>query len=233
MAEFSRSLTDLAELAGGDLTPTATRVILRALSTLHDEVSSEVTKDDFYQLRAVVAELAEAQKRTEERVNELVEAQRKTEVTVGLLVEQVSALATESREVRRQLGGLSHSLGYSLENLAYRTLPAWLSTRHGLRVVEPLVRVFLAADRKRREVNVWGVVERADGSRLRVVGEAKAQLGEKHVSELTRLLEQTRSAWGYAEALGVLVTHMADPEALLAATARGFLVAQSFELEAG
>ncbi|MEN9271449.1 MAG: hypothetical protein Q6L49_11885, partial [Thermostichales cyanobacterium HHBFW_bins_127] len=56
---------------------------------------------DFNELKAIVAELAAAQKRTEERLEELAAAQKATERAL--------------KNLARQVGGLSESLGGSLE----------------------------------------------------------------------------------------------------------------------
>ncbi len=57
--------------------PTAARKITEILGTIYEELRNTVTKEDLKELKEVVAELAEAQKRTEQRVEELAEAQRK------------------------------------------------------------------------------------------------------------------------------------------------------------
>ncbi|MGQ9842032.1 MAG: hypothetical protein ACUVRK_00570 [Spirochaetota bacterium] len=61
-----------------------------------------VTKEDFSELKSIVRELAEAQKRTEARVGELAEAQKRTEARVDTLSQKMEELAeaqkrTESR----------------------------------------------------------------------------------------------------------------------------------------
>ena len=57
------------------------------LLDLAEELERAVTKDEFRELRDVVRELAEAQRRTEQRVNELAEAQRETERRLNELAE--------------------------------------------------------------------------------------------------------------------------------------------------
>lgn len=49
------------------------------LLSLTEELDRSVTREEFTRLTSVVAELAEAQRKTEQRVNELAEAQAKTE----------------------------------------------------------------------------------------------------------------------------------------------------------
>ena len=66
---------DLAESLGD----AAARKLAAALGSIYHDLQQTVTKDDFRELKQVVAELAEAQKRTELRVEELAEAQKRTE----------------------------------------------------------------------------------------------------------------------------------------------------------
>jgi len=49
-----------------------------------NQMSQFATRDDFSELKAIVKELAEAQKRTEVKVAELAEAQKRTEVKVRI-----------------------------------------------------------------------------------------------------------------------------------------------------
>jgi len=67
--------------------------MMKVLDKLRGELMDTVTKTDFKRLENVVSaladkilELAEAQKRTEQRVEELAEAQKKTEETLRQVV---------------------------------------------------------------------------------------------------------------------------------------------------
>ncbi|MEW6365175.1 MAG: hypothetical protein AB1714_11135 [Acidobacteriota bacterium] len=260
MPSLARTLTELAELPEAQLDAKARGLLMRAFAELHDELADQVTKAEFRELKAVVAdlaegqvqlraivaelaeaqarterrveELAEAQARTERRVEELAEAQARTEKRVEELAEAMRGLVGEMKEMREELGGLSHSVGYGLENLAYRTLPAFLAQRLGLKVVEPLRRVWLGNGPRPLQVNLWGLAERADGGKVRLLGEAKTQLSaSKHFSGVERLVARTRSHWGTADAVVVLVTHMAMPGTEEEAGRRGWVVVHSFDLE--
>lgn len=46
--------------------------------------------------------------------------------------EEVQGLQGDIRDVRRQLGGLSHTVSYELENRAYVSLPGLLERDHGI-----------------------------------------------------------------------------------------------------
>ncbi len=63
------------------------RKLASILGALYEDLQNTVTKVEFNALHATVQELAEAQKRTEQRVGELAEAQQRTEQRVGELAE--------------------------------------------------------------------------------------------------------------------------------------------------
>jgi len=74
---------ELKDTIGSD----AAKKIARAVGKVYDELSKAVTRDEFNELKEVVRELAEAQRRTEQGVKELAEAQIRTEHQLGKLVE--------------------------------------------------------------------------------------------------------------------------------------------------
>lgn len=76
----------------------AARKIAEVIGTVYEELKNTVTKVEFNELKDVVKELVEAQKRTELRLEELAEAQRSTEQRVGELAE--AQQRTEERLTR-------------------------------------------------------------------------------------------------------------------------------------
>ncbi len=76
----------------------AAKKIAEVIGSLYEELRNTVTKEEFNELREIVAELAEAQKRTEQRVAELAEAQKRTEQRVEELAE--AQKRTEGRLTR-------------------------------------------------------------------------------------------------------------------------------------
>lgn len=128
---------------------------------------------DFNQLKAIVRDLAEAQKRTGLWVEELAEAQkemsqvqkelsqdqkelsesqRELSIAQKQTDQEVRLLARAMKDTRAELGGLSRSVSYALENEAYRLLPAFLKTHYGLELNERLVRAEMGG----REINIFG-----------------------------------------------------------------------------
>ena len=200
-------------------------------------------------LAARVEELAEAQKRTEQRVEELAEAQKRTEQRLEGLAQaqeamaqalaslaraqeesqrQIQELARQMVEVRRELGGLGRSMGYALENEAYRMLPAFLAEKHGIQVTERFVRTYIGDE----EINLFGRGRR-DGKEVLIIGEVKVRLeGGRREEALEQLEEKARvvqEAYPGEELVLLLVTHHAHPGILQKAQERGILVVQSFE----
>ncbi|GBC85117.1 Chromosome partition protein Smc [bacterium HR11] len=177
-----------------------------------------------------VEELAEAQRQTEQRlqaltarvdglaqqVEKLAEVQRQTEAEVLSLSRSVKELTGELRETRQQLGGLAMTVGYTLENEAFKALPRLLARDFGLRVHEPLRRKYVI-DREGDllEVNIIGHASQ-DGESVTIVGEAKVQLSKNDVDRFIRKKLKRLEGALPGRLFPVLVTHMttaADVEA--------------------
>ncbi len=90
-----------------------------------------------------VDELAQAQQRTEQRLEALAQAQQRTERRLETLAEALIKLTEEHKETRRQLGGLSMTVGYILEDQAFKALPKLLERDFGLVIQGRLKRVFV------------------------------------------------------------------------------------------
>ncbi|ACA58939.1 conserved hypothetical protein [Candidatus Desulforudis audaxviator MP104C] len=71
------------------------------------------TKEDFSELKMIVAEVAQAQARTEKRVEQLAEAQKD-------LARAQKRTEKAVQDLARQVGGLSENLGGNLEDLSYQ-----------------------------------------------------------------------------------------------------------------
>ncbi len=191
-----------------------------------DAYNSLVKTSDFNELKGIVAQLAQAQQRTEQRMDTL--AMRMEE-----LAQEVSVVARGLTQVQADLGGLSRSVGYALENEAYRMLPTFLLQQYGLEVTERLVRTEIAGE----EINIFGKARR-NGQTLLIVGESKLQLDERRSSrqeeervlgQLARKVEAVRGLYPGMDIVPLLITHYARPPFLQRAREQGIVVAQSFE----
>jgi hypothetical protein len=142
--------------------------------------------DELLELPAIVRELveshkelAEAQKRTEVRVEELAEAQRRTEVALERLAKQV--------------GGLSETVGGDIEDIAYIVLHDVLRREFGWNVGE-LARVWKTWNGEPEEVNIFGEAKDPGNPErvIWIVGEAKHNLTMKEVTRFVGQLDRAR-----------------------------------------
>ena len=161
------------------------------------------TEERVSRLEETVERLAEAQKRTEERLNELSEAQRKTE-------EELRKLIGEHRKTREELGGLSHAVGYILEDRAYASLPELL--KKDLSVdVEVLKRDFVELGPGRyEEVNILGKGQK-NGEMVWIIGECKTQLKKRDVDTFLRKMSRIEHLFP-GDKVYVAVTYQTSPQ---------------------
>ena len=89
--------------------------------------------------------MAEAQARTEERVTRLEEAVTRLAEAQARTEERVAKVEVSLRELAQQVGKLSDTIGFGLEDIARVVLPGWLSRHEGIEVDE-LTRTFLEVD---------------------------------------------------------------------------------------
>ncbi|RMI15538.1 MAG: chordopoxvirus fusion protein, partial [Calditrichaeota bacterium] len=137
------------------------------------------TEQQLEQLTTRVNDLAEAQERTEQRLEELAEAQKRTENSLQQLVK-------DHEKTRKQLAGISDTVGYTLEDRAYLGLPELLKKDYGITLTTPLKRGYLQSrDGKPIEVNILGEGTQ-NGTDVLIIGEAKSQLSKKHIDNFFR-----------------------------------------------
>ena len=187
-------------------------------------------------VEATLDRLATAQARAEERLEGLENRMDRVEATLDRLAtaqagteEALKKLTEAHDETRKQLGGLSHTVGYILENEAYRALPALLKTDHGIEVEDRLIRTYLTTDRGYPvEVNIFGRGRR-DGREVVVIGESKSQLSAKNIDHFIQG-RLTRLEPLFEDVFAVLVTHMiSSPDVAAYAQERGIALYYSYQ----
>jgi hypothetical protein len=132
-------------------------------------------------------ELAQAQGRTEVRMEELAQAQGRTEVRMEELAQAQGHTESALRQLAQGVGGLSRSVSYALENEAYRQLPAYLTEQYGIILTERMLRTDIGGE----EINLFALGER-NGKPIVIVGETKLQLDRRRGTRdaVERLLDQ-------------------------------------------
>ncbi len=212
------------------------------IGRVHEDLQNTVTKkefrllvDDTRELKGIVKELAEAQKRTEQKVEELAEAQKRTEQKVAELAEaqkrteqKVEKLAEaqkltdrkvdtlsiklenltdivtrlaishekltasheklveEHQKTRQLLGNISDTVGYTLENEAYKFLPMLLEHDFGIILNTDIKRQYVMDNKgKSLEVNIFAEGEQ-NGQTIVIIGESKSRLSKNNVDRFIR-----------------------------------------------
>ena len=162
-------------------------IFLTLVEELEKNRQETVTKHEFDELRQVVKELAEAQKKTQQTLNELAGAQKSTEQRLSRLEtavaelaeaqkrteEEIRKLAGSLKRTRQEVGGLSRTVAYALENEAYRRLPPFLKQKYGIEILDRMIR----AEIRGEEMNLFAHA-RKDGQDVILLGEAVLRLDD-------------------------------------------------------
>ncbi len=203
------------------------------------------TEQRVEELAEAQKELAEAQQRTEQRMEELAEAQQRTEQRMEELAEaqkntqlEIQTLSKRLGDLGATVGGLGNTLGYALENEAYRMLPGLLKEKYGLEITERFIRTDVGG----QEINILGRA-RQNGRELLIVGETKSRLDRprrkkqrkgkgwsKDIWEqLAEKVTAVQAAHPDVEIVPLIVTHYARPAVVEQAAKDGIIIVQSFE----
>jgi hypothetical protein len=170
--------------------PDQARVLAEVIADSYEKL---VKTSDFNELKAIVKELAQSQKRTEQRVEELAQsqqelaiAQHRTEQKVEELAQAQQKTEKEIRNLARQVGGLSESFGGSLEDFAIDLVPELLE-KHWQMQIEDAGRDEFAVPHSKQSLEVdLAIRGRIEGNAVLVLGEVKSNLTS---GEAERFLE--------------------------------------------
>ena len=199
--------------------------------TIVEAYDNLVKVGDFNELKSLVRDIAKAQQeltaaqqRTEQRMEELATAQQRTEQSLRELIK-------EHQDTRKQVGGLATTIGYSLENKAYKVLPQLLQRDFGLIVQGRLKRGYLKDNQgKELEVNIIGQALQ-DGKTVTIIGESKSQLSKQKVDEFIRKRWQ-RFEGVIPACFPILITHMISNSSVEEyAKKKGIAVYYSYDFE--
>ncbi len=198
--------------------------IAEAIGEAYNIFERVVTKEEFIELKQVIKELAEAQRETEKAIKGLTEAQKKTEERMDKLEEKMAELAeaqkkteqrlnelavaqnkTEKRlekligvvdDMKVELGGISHTVGHTLEDKAIIKLPNILRERYGIELEGELMRGFLENKRGDvEEINVYGFGKK-NGEKVFIIGEGKARFGKGDLKDFLKKIERYGEIYG-------------------------------------
>ena len=181
-------------------------------------------------LEKAIHGLAQAQAKTEARLEELAQAQAKTEARLEELIVVVKEMQREMTDIRRQFGGLAHAVGFQLEDRAYFSLPKLLEEEFGIKVKERLSRkMFRTYKGEIMEINIIGKAEK-DGKEIYIIGEAKANLSIRHIIDFVDRLKDIKETLK-EEIFPILVTYMTDLETEEYARSKNIRLYYSYEFQ--
>ena len=182
--------------------PPLKEVLIALLEEVEKQREISITRKEFLEFAKTTEENFQ---RVWKTIEALAEAQKKTE-------EEVRKLAKGLRETRQMVGGLSDTVGYSLEDRAIKSLPQLLREQYQIEVKGRLVRKFIKYNGLKDEVNIFGEAER-DGRSLYILGEAKARLSKKHIDKFLKRIQRLKFYKVITEDnFMFFVTYSAEPE---------------------
>jgi hypothetical protein len=153
------------------------------------------TLEDFSQLKDSVNRVAVAQEQTERELRALAEAQRELADAQKEMAEAHKEMAWSMKDLRKQVGGLSQSVGYGLEAYAMERIPKILAKRLGLVEESSGPEQFVYPDATEDEVDV--VVRGTIGGRRMVfLCETKTNITPQEIRDFMLVADRVRPQVG-------------------------------------
>ena len=178
-------------------------------------------------LAEAVNSLVEAQKRNEERMNELtiavnslIEAQKRNEERFGKLIVSLDNL-------RIEVGRLSETMGFGLEDIARVVLPGWLYKNLDIKV-EEFKREFIKINDEEIEVNLYGE-GKLKGKKVIVIGEVKSRIYGTEVKDFYNRLYIPIVKKMKTKVIGIIFGYLIHPSAKKLAKELKLHVVASYE----
>ena len=175
-----------------------------------------------------VEELAEAQRKTEERLNSLAKKVEELTEAVKQMQMEMRKLALDLKKTREDLGYLSHTVGYLLEDRAYEGLPLLLKRDFGIQVHELKRDYVEVAPNTYVELNVVGKGEK-EGTPVWILGECKSQLKKRDVDDFLKNVSKVKGHFS-GEKVMVAITYQTSPMVKRYAEELGIRLYYSYEL---
>jgi len=227
------------------LTPELYDIIVKIVDDRVKDI--KVTREAFDKLSKIIAELAEAQKRSEERITrleqaitrlektvaELAEAQKRSEDRLTRLEKTVAELAEAQKrtqetvaELSKAVGSLSATIGFGLEDIARVVVPGWLS-RHENIMVDDLERRFIEVNGNLIEINLYGEGTK-NGKKVTIIGECKTRIYESEVKKFIKVLKNIKDALKGKEIYPLMFGFLIHPSAERIAKEHGITLIVSY-----
>jgi outer membrane murein-binding lipoprotein Lpp len=240
--------------------PTAAEKIVDVITSVYEELQNSVTKVEFNELKEIVKDLAGQVSNLTKRMGELTQrvdtlavrmdeltqrvdtlAIRMDELTANVsrlerkvedLVGEMKGIKVTIQDMRQEIGGMSHAIGYGLEDQSYLTLPPILQRDHAITLKGRLKRGFLETGRNKYiEINIWGQGER-EGKSIEIIGEAKTQLKKRDVDKFLQTIQAIQPHIDHS-IHPICITYQTSPAVIHYAKEKGITLYFTYELQSG
>lgn len=165
---------------------------------------------------AALADLTDAQRRSERQLLELAEAMTRAE-------EQIANLAERQGDVRREVGGLSEDVGLMLEESVLAHGAAYLRATHAIAVGALEPGWLPGPDGSEEQIDAIGEGQGPAGD-IVVIIEVKGRVRQREVQRFRRKVERVTPRLG-RPVLALLVGHALHPDARAPAREAGIALA--------
>ena len=195
------------------------------------------TEERLNKLTERVDQLTEAQKQTEERLNKLTERVEQLTISVKELTENQKKLEERLIKVeeglkltRKEVGGLAHTVGYSLEDRAYKSLPKLLKKDFDIDIEGKLIRTYLELGKEKFiEVNIFGKGSQKD-KQVVIIGEGKSQLKKTDVDKFLKTIEMIKGFFA-DKIIPIMITYQTLPQVDRYAEEKGVKIYYSYDFD--
>jgi molybdenum-dependent DNA-binding transcriptional regulator ModE len=141
-------------------------------------------------LEGAFQKLVERHDSLERAVQKLTERHDSLELAFQKLVEAQARTEEALQELSRQVGRLSDTIGFGLEDIARVVVPGWLYRHEGIEL-ENLTRKFIKVDGEELEINLYGEGSKG-GVKITILGEARSRIYSSDVENFDRLTEKVK-----------------------------------------
>ena len=141
-------------------------------------------------LEKVIEMLIKRQNALEGAFQKLVERHDSLERAVQKLTEAQTRTEEALQELSRQVGRLSDTIGFGLEDIARVVVPGWLYRHEGIEL-ENLTRKFIKVNGEELEINLYGEGSKG-GVKITILGEARSRIYSSDVENFDKLVEKVK-----------------------------------------
>jgi len=144
-----------------------------------------VTTEMYQTITAIVEDKLRDIRVTRESFDRLTEAQARSEERLGRVEQALEKLVHIQSHLAKEVGALSTTIGFGLEDVAKVVLPGYLERHCNISLKKELERRFFSLDGRELEVNLYGEGKR-NGKKVTIIGEAKSRIYDREVRRFVR-----------------------------------------------